>query len=212
MTTGYILLETGDHILQEDGTSKLIVWSAQTITENCLTQETGSYILQEDGSSKLIIGYSYVTLFVRLISPALRYTVMGELSGWWEITASLPTTNATLTNTYTPAQITAVMTEDGSRVNIGPIPEGSYEVHLFCAAHANNTDGINIHLNLRSAAPPTSRAVTLQIYNFNTPAWETLASDNTDGAGSDFDVYGSQGASLSHYYDANNLIWIRVYQ
>jgi len=58
---------------------------------------------------------------------------------------------------------------------------------------------------------PSSSTVYLQIYNRNTPAWETVDSDNASPANADFTLSGNI-ADLTNYKDASNVISCRVYQ
>jgi len=51
----------------------------------------------------------------------------------------------------------------------------------------------------------------MQIYNQQTHAWETIASDNISIANFDFELHAKIG-SLTNYKDADQVISVRVYQ
>ena len=52
----------------------------------------------------------------------------------------------------------------------------------------------------------------LQIFNNNSGAWETLASNTTAAANTDVILEGVQSSNLSYYYGTNNQVAVRVYQ
>jgi len=58
---------------------------------------------------------------------------------------------------------------------------------------------------------PSSSTVFLQIFNRNTPAWETVDSDNTTAADTDFTLEANI-PDLTNYKNASNVISCRVYQ
>jgi len=58
---------------------------------------------------------------------------------------------------------------------------------------------------------PSLSTVYLQIFNRYTPAWQTVDTDNTSSADTDF-VLTANIADLTNYKDANNVIVCRVFQ
>ncbi len=76
----------------------------------------------------------------------------------------------------------------------------------------DNTKNINLTWIGRTTVAPSASPVYLQIYNYNTPAWETLASQTMVPADTDFTLSATQSANLSNYYDSRNTVSARVYQ
>lgn len=124
--------------------------------------------------------------------------------------ASLPTDTTDFATQYSSGDVTDVSSDNATRVTLtgaGPIL-----VHQFKYGHSNNTDAITALVNLQCTNAPSSKIVKLQIYNFNTPGWEDLDTDNATAANTDFDLTGTISTNISNYYDASNYVYIRVYQ
>lgn len=126
-----------------------------------------------------------------------------------ESESSLGTNDDDLTTSYTSSELDDVATNDATRVGI---TGGGYNAHLYKYVHTNSTDQISVSWDGQTDLAPTTSTVYLQIYNRNSTTWETLDSDNTSSANTDFTLSGSKTTSLSDYYDGNNMISVRVYQ
>lgn len=87
---------------------------------------------------------------------------------------------------------------------------GQYAIHQF-KDFANGYNSITLNWNGQSNVAPSTSAVYLQIYNYNSSSWETLDSDNISTANTDFDLTGSI-ANLTNYKDGSSVITSRVYQ
>jgi len=99
---------------------------------------------------------------------------------------------------------------DKDDVRVGQTGMGQYMIHQFKDfVGANNT--CQLEWEGQSSLAPSSSRVYLQIFNRNTPAWETVDSDNTSNADTDFTLT-AEKADLTHYKDASNVICCRVYQ
>lgn len=124
--------------------------------------------------------------------------------------ASLPTNTTNMATLFTQTDYDNAATDDASRAE----ETGSdYVIHLFKYDNANNTDNITIDWNGQCADAPSASTVYLQIWNSNSSSWETLDSDNTTGANTDFDLSGSITSSQSNYYTgSDNTVIARVYQ
>lgn len=83
-------------------------------------------------------------------------------------------------------------------------------VHQFKDFVGSNT-GCNLNFEGKSTLAPSTSTVYLQIYNRNTPTWETVDSDNTANADTDF-IMSANIADLTNYKDGSNVISCRVYQ
>lgn len=130
---------------------------------------------------------------------------------WTTSTVGLPTTSANLQNPYNVWMYSDVAADDGDYV----IQFGSeYVISEFKYRNprGNNTDNIAITWKGRSTESTVTSSILLQIYNQNSSAWETIASENRQPADVDFVLSGKQTANLSNYYDASNIVSARVYQ
>ena len=122
---------------------------------------------------------------------------------------SLPSDDTNLEVSFTTQEYTDVATEDGTRVSQSSANDNS--IFLFKNKHTSQ-DTITLNINTRSNIAPSSSPVYLQIYNRNSTTWETLASNSTTAANTDFDLQGIKIDSLSDYFDANFWVSWRVYQ
>ena len=113
-------------------------------------------------------------------------------------------------NLFTVQEYQDVNIDDGTRVAQTATDE--YSVFLFKDRHTNNTDMITVRWNGQSDLAPSSSTAYLQIFNRDSNLWETLDSDSTTGANTDFDLNGIQSVNLTNYYDASNWVAFRVYQ
>ncbi|MBI2030980.1 hypothetical protein HYT05_05135, partial [Candidatus Kaiserbacteria bacterium] len=77
----------------------------------------------------------------------------------------------------------------------------------FKKASTTNTDTITVTWEGQVSVSTTT---SLQIYNNTTTAWETLQTNSSPTAGSDFTLTGTQSTSLSSYYDGSNLVAVRA--
>lgn len=122
--------------------------------------------------------------------------------------ASVPTTNTDLANSFTSSDISTVASDDSTYVD----QSGSaYLLFEFKYEHTNSSNAITVTWNGKASRAPSSNTVYLQIWNYNTSAWETLQSNNTASANTDFTLTGTKTSSLSNYY-SSNIVTARVYQ
>lgn len=121
---------------------------------------------------------------------------------------SLPTNANDLSTPFTSSDYSNVATDNGIYVaqtganNL--IFEYKYE-------NANSTDPVTITWNGKTTVATSTRTAYLQIWNYNTSAWETLASNSTTSANTDFTLSAIQNTSMSNYY-SGGIITARVYQ
>jgi hypothetical protein len=122
---------------------------------------------------------------------------------------TLPTTNADLATIYTPTERVNVASANGTRVGI---TGSNYLIHQFKNV-GNLSDAFTGRLtDARSSLAPSGDTVTLQVYNHDTPAWETVDTDTTTAADTNFLLEHTQGSGLANYYDADGILTHRVYQ
>jgi hypothetical protein len=135
-------------------------------------------------------------------SPSIGYT--GYTRGNY---AELPADDTDLENAYSAQDVLDVADDDAVRV--GQVGAGEYMVHQF--KRFVTTTGCMPTWNGQSSLAPSTSTVYLQIYNRVTPGWETIDSDNTTGANTDFDLTATV-ADLTNYKDERNIISCRIYQ
>ena len=112
-------------------------------------------------------------------------------------------------NAFTPDDYDDVALDNGVRVAQTATDE--YSAFLFKDKHTEDA-AINVTWNGQSDLAPSDSTIYLQIYNRITPTWETLDSDNTTAADTDFDLEGQVVANLDQYFDNDFWIACRVYQ
>lgn len=87
-----------------------------------------------------------------------------------------------------------------------------YSIFYFRNRGVNITDNIVVTWKGKTDLAPSSSDVVLQIYNRATPGWETLDTDSTTGADTDFTLTGTISADMEDYYDDQLWVDCRVYQ
>jgi hypothetical protein len=128
-----------------------------------------------------------------------------------ETKALLPSTVANLEPIYNATEVSNVATDNDVYADLDVITTG-YAIHQYKKLNANNTDKIDITWKGKSSVATSSKNVLLQIFNNTSGLWETLDTESTAGVGTKFTLTGSVTTNLSSYYDANNIISLRVYQ
>lgn len=129
-----------------------------------------------------------------------------------EVKASLPTTDTSLQVVYTSQQITDVATDDATRVPLTATSTDFMVHHYKYYYSTESADQFTVTWNGQSTLAPSSATVYLQVYNHNTPGWETIDSDNATAANTDFDLSATVSTNLAYYYDAYYIVTCRVYQ
>jgi hypothetical protein len=127
----------------------------------------------------------------------------------YEDKVSVPTDDSLLANSYSSTDFSNVASDDSTYKDFAGT---NYLVEKGWVYNTNNTDQITMTWNGKSTLAPSSRTVYLQIYNFTTPGWETIASNSSAAANTDFTLTGTQSTSLSNYYTTGNRVAVRVYQ
>lgn len=121
---------------------------------------------------------------------------------------SLPTDTTDLSTPFSVADYGTVLADDSTYVNlIG----ANFNEYLFKWENTSNNQAITITWNGKSTVATSTKTAYLQIYNYNSSAWETIASDSVTAANTDFTLTAKQGISVGHYY-TGNFVAARVYQ
>lgn len=124
--------------------------------------------------------------------------------------ASLPTNTNILTYNLDDKGYSDVAAVDATRDQIAST--AAYPVYLFKQKNTNNTDSIEITWTGQSSVAASSATIYMQMYNFTTATWQTVVTNNTATANTDFTLTYTQYTNLSQYYDATNWVYVRVYQ
>lgn len=104
--------------------------------------------------------------------------------------------------------------KDGRYVSISGTP-AQFIIHQFKKANSNRDDRIKCRIDLKTSYAPTSSPVFLQAWNGINNAWETVASNNTKAADTDFSLEVLLNALDGNYYDFRESaaeVCFRVYQ
>jgi hypothetical protein len=120
--------------------------------------------------------------------------------------AALPAGIDDLENEFTSQQYLDVLDDDGTRV--GQAATAEYAIKQFKDYISASTATFN--WNGQSDYAPSSSAVVLQIWNYDTTEWETLTSNDTANADTDFTL--SAGKADLTNYKSDNITVCRVYQ
>jgi len=89
---------------------------------------------------------------------------------------------------------------------------GEFNIFVFKYKNSNNTDMIDLEWNGKSTKAPSTFPVYLQIWNNTDAVWETVTSNNSASASTDFTLTGTITSNLSKYYKTGNEVTARVYQ
>jgi len=119
----------------------------------------------------------------------------------------LPTGILDLETDYTDQDYLDVDTKNDVRV--GQTATDEYAIHQFKDYVAGSA--CDLEWEGQTNCPPSLSTVYLQIFNHNTPAWETVDSDSTTAEDTDFTLSGNI-PDLTNYKSVNNVINCRVYQ
>jgi len=122
---------------------------------------------------------------------------------------ALPGNANDLANAFTPTQYGEVLNND----DIYFCYEASnIPTKLFKWTHVNDTDNISVTWRGKTTLNPATSPVYMQIYNFTIATWETLDFDNSTAINTEFELNGLKNTSVGDYYDASNIVAVRVYQ
>lgn len=121
----------------------------------------------------------------------------------------MPADDTNLENSFSEADYATVAADDGDRLS--QTATGEHAIFQFKNKNTAQ-EAFKVTWNGQSDLAPSVSTVYLQIYNRTTTAWETLASNNSAAADTDFTMTGIKTASLDDYYDANEWVSCRVYQ
>lgn len=198
------------------------VWGSEgTVTPtltptNSKIESTVYPILGGENINETTAGYHFT--YYDAASSALRYYASSAVdfpapqtkNYSRKASASLPSTDANLSNLFTSTGYANVLSEDSLFEDQSAT--GQYSIFLFKNQGNAITDPINVSWIGKSSIAPSESTVYLQIYNRNSGLWETLDSNAIESINTVFTLTGAQLTSLSNYYDASLWVSCRVYQ
>lgn len=205
----------GQSLTTEDDEFSYYAVNTKTFTLDGIVKEINSKTFTLDGFIAETKTKTYTVDGFVAERKTKTYTVDGVIRNTIEYYSrgnpeTLPIDAAVQATLYSSDDYTDVATSDDNRVSISST--ANYLNHLFKVRAADNTKHIKVEVEVQSSKAPSVSTVYLQIYNRNSEEWETLDSDTTTAADTDFSLIGYQDTNLSYYYDANYEISFRVYQ
>lgn len=120
----------------------------------------------------------------------------------------LPADDTDLETAYDAQDVIDVATKNNVRVSQNATDE--YAIHQY----KNFVGGENtafLEWEGQTNCGPSFSTVYLQIYNRDSPAWETVDSDNSSPVDTDFTLSG-EILDLTNYKDGSQVISCRIYQ
>lgn len=138
--------------------------------------------------------------------------VLEQLNYTRENRSTLDGNDIGLSTVFTTADFKKVSSDDDSFLEL----TGSqrYSKYLFKKTNerANSSQPFTITWKGKSTVAPSSSTVYLQVYNRNSGAWETVDSDSSTGADTEFPLEGTISTNTAYYYDSSYTVSVRVYQ
>lgn len=123
---------------------------------------------------------------------------------------TLPADDTNLETALNTADEATISTDNGTYVQQEATDE--YSIFLFKDRNTGENSNFRVTWNGKSSRDASVSTIYLQIYNRTSGEWETLDSNNTTEAGTDFDLIGIKILDLGNYYDENGWVSCRVYQ
>ena len=120
----------------------------------------------------------------------------------------MPADDTDLENAYSDQDYIDVNTKND--VWVEQTASSEYAMHQF-KDYVGGSPSANLEWEGQSDLAPSSSTVYLQIYNRDTPGWETIDSDDSTAANTDFSLIANI-ADLTNYKDGSNVISCRVFQ
>jgi hypothetical protein len=126
-----------------------------------------------------------------------------------EANAALPSSDTDLATAFTAEDLTKVAIVDAIYVPLNGA-QNDYALFMF----KDSISGANVLTATwtgKSSIAPSASTAYLQIYNYDSTAWETLDSDNLTAANTDFTLTGSITSNLANYLTGGKAC-CRMYQ
>ncbi len=95
-------------------------------------------------------------------------------------------------------------------IRVDQTATGEYAIHEF-KEYAGTQNSCSIEWYGRTNCDASLSTIYLQIYNYVTPGWETIDSDNTTPADTNFSLIATN-SDLTDYKNESGVVTFRVYQ
>lgn len=146
------------------------------------------------------------------LSPSLSPSISPSPSpGWQGYTrgdeSSLPTTDSDLETDYSAGEITNISANNSTRV--AQTATGQFAIHQF--KDYTVASSVSVTWDGQTDYAPSTSTVYLQVYNYDTPGWETKDSDNTTAVNTDFTLTSTIADTTNYLSPSSHMTW-RVYQ
>lgn len=223
LTAGSVGIRTFDKIVSATETSSI------AITATGYGDTSAIATFKQGGGGGSVITKTQSSIARIATKPSKTQTATSRVAN--TITKTQPTIGSITTENYTYASVTSVPTDASDLTNkflaADDISVGTDDGNYFTLAGANtynviqfkyqnpngnSTDQIALTLKGKSAKATSTTTAYLQIYNYSSLAWETLASNSSTAANTVFTLSATQSASPAHYYTAGNWVAVRMYQ
>ena len=124
--------------------------------------------------------------------------------------ASLPTDDSNLETEFSCPEYPVVYADDDQYVRQAATDE--FAVKQFKNKFDVDSMAIVVEWKGKMGLTTSGSTAYLQIYNYDSPGWETLDTDTTTVSGTEFILSGTQSEDVTNYYDGSNWVTCRIYQ
>ena len=124
--------------------------------------------------------------------------------------ASLPANDSNLETDYICTEYPFVAIDDNEFV--GQTATDEFAIQQFKNKFDVDSMAIVVEWKGKMGLTTSGSTAYLQIYNYDSPGWETLDTDTTTVSGTEFILSGTQSEDVTNYYDGSNWVTCRVYQ
>lgn len=205
---------TGTFSLTIDSLSSSTTYYVRAYAENSEGYSYGSEVSFTTNSSTTTSSKTKSLQYLVETTPSalaksLQYAIETKFYSR-EALASLPTNANDLATSYSESEEGDVSSDDAVRVGVTGSGD-EYAIHQFKEFKSDTSLHLDVSWNGQSDVAPSTSTVYLQVYNHSTGSWETLDSNSSASAGSDFDLSGNTNGTASDYYQ-NSKATVRVYQ
>lgn len=122
----------------------------------------------------------------------------------------MPTDNTNLSHVFTSYEYAKVAVQD--QIYVSQCGHTGFTLFLWKDQFSSNTNAVIGRWVGHTHYAPSTSAVYLQVYNQVAAEWETVDSDNTTAAETDFTLEGGVRSNVANYYDIGNWVSFRIYQ
>jgi len=142
------------------------------------------------------------------LSPQTPKALLGNLYSW-QVSGTLPTTDAELTNLFTATNFSEILSDDNTYQDITGT---GFLILQAKKRNSNDTDAITINIRSKSTLAPTTATIYMQLYDYNLDAWETVDTDNVTAVNTEMTLTVNKTSTATDYYNEDKYVTVRLYQ